>query len=210
MRGGPSGADAHTANDAATLTLNVANAASAHAEGWVVPCWRACLAHISAGLRSEAVSRWCWHALARDVCRGGIMSWPGGTRCVPGRLYLGDWSPLCTGAGPDGSLGEGVDDDGCRMFLRVLYSFDGGAGACPGCGEVATVTAGPVAAGTEHGQQRQPGPAVNGHRRGGQAAAWREWAGAGPRSLAGVAIGWVTPGGPGLARRTGRSRCPRP
>src|SRR5262249_17031980 len=37
-----------------------------------------------------------------------------------GQLYLGGWSPLCTGAGPGGSLGEGVDDDGCRMFLRVL------------------------------------------------------------------------------------------
>jgi hypothetical protein len=79
-------------------------------------------------------------------------------------------------------------------FCGCFYSFDGGAGACPGCGEVATVTAAQVAAGTERGQQGQPGPAANGHRRGGQAAAWREWAGAGPGSLVGVAIGEVTSG----------------
>jgi hypothetical protein len=36
-----------------------------------------------AGVR-EAVSRWWWHALARDVCRGGITVWPGGTRCAAG------------------------------------------------------------------------------------------------------------------------------
>jgi len=71
-------------------------------------------------------------------------------------------------------------------FCGCFYSFDGGSGACPGCGEVAAVTAGPVAAGTERGQQGQPGPAANGDRRG-QAAAWREWAEAGPGSLAAVA-----------------------
>ena len=72
-------------------------------------------------------------------------------------------------------------------FCGCFYSFDGGSGACPGCGEVAAVMAGPVAAGTERSQQGQPGPAANGHRRGGQAAAWREWAEAGPGSLAAVA-----------------------
>jgi hypothetical protein len=56
------------------------------------------------------------------------------------------------------------------------------------------VTAGPTAAGTGRGQQGQSHRAANGHRRGGQAAAWREWAGADPRSLVGVAIGEVTPG----------------
>jgi len=61
-------------------------------------------------------------------------------------------------------------------FCGSLYSFDGGAGACPGCGEVATVTARPAAAGSGRGQQGQPGPAANGHGRGGQAAAVREWA----------------------------------
>ena len=37
-------------------------------------------------------------------------------------------------------------------FCGCFYSFDGGAGACPGCGEVAAVTAGPVAAGTERSE----------------------------------------------------------
>jgi hypothetical protein len=80
-------------------------------------------------------------------------------------------------------------------FCGCLYSFDGGAGACPGCGEVAAVKAGLAAAGAERGQQGLPGPAANGQRRGGQVAAWREWVEAGPRSLAGVTIGEVTPAG---------------
>ena len=120
---------------------------------------------------------------------------------MAGRLYLGGWSPLCTGAKPDGSLGKVWMMTEVACFCGCLYSFDGGAGACPGCGEVATVTAGPVAAGTERGQQGQSRPAANGHRRGGQATAWQEWAGAG-RSLAGAAIEEVTTGEPELASRT--------
>ncbi len=34
-------------------------------------------------------------------------------------------------------------------FCGCLYSFDGGAGACPRCGEVATVTGAAASAGTE-------------------------------------------------------------
>jgi len=61
-------------------------------------------------------------------------------------------------------------------FCGCVYYFDGDAGACPGCGEVATLRAGRASAGTERGQQELPSPAANGHGRGGQAATLREWA----------------------------------
>jgi len=51
-------------------------------------------------------------------------------------------------------------------FCGCVYYFEGDAGACPGCGEVATLTVG----------REQPSPAANGHGRGGQAATVREWA----------------------------------
>ena len=51
-------------------------------------------------------------------------------------------------------------------FCGCVYYFEGDAGACPGCGEVATLTVG----------REQPSPAANGHGRGGQAATLREWA----------------------------------
>lgn len=68
---------------------------------------------------------------------------PGGIRWVAGRLYLGGWSPLCTGAGRlSGRLGrgaqgrpaasgEGADDGGCRMFLRVLLLLRRSRGRVP-------------------------------------------------------------------------------
>jgi hypothetical protein len=59
-------------------------------------------------------------------------------------------------------------------FCGCVYYFEGDAGACPGCGEVATLTVGRASVGTERGQQEQPSPAANG--RGGQAAILREWA----------------------------------
>jgi hypothetical protein len=61
-------------------------------------------------------------------------------------------------------------------FCGCVYSFDGHAGACPGCGEVATLTVGRAPAGTERGQQEQPSPVANGHGPGGQASTLREWA----------------------------------
>jgi hypothetical protein len=50
-------------------------------------------------------------------------------------------------------------------FCGCFFSFDGGAGACPKCGKVAGVTAGPVL--------ERPGhvPVVNGARRDGQTRA---------------------------------------
>ena len=60
-------------------------------------------------------------------------------------------------------------------FCGCVYYFEGDAGACPGCGEVATLTAGRASAGTERGRHEQPSLAANGHR-GGQAATLPEWA----------------------------------
>ena len=61
-------------------------------------------------------------------------------------------------------------------FCGCVYYFDGDAGACPGCGEVATLRVGRASVGTERVELAQPSPAANGHGRGGQAAALREWA----------------------------------
>jgi hypothetical protein len=38
-------------------------------------------------------------------------------------------------------------------FCGCLYSFDGGAGGCPRCGEYATVSTGSAFVSTERGQQ---------------------------------------------------------
>jgi hypothetical protein len=79
-------------------------------------------------------------------------------------------------------------------FCGCFYSFDGGAGACPKCGEYATVTAGPALVSTGCGQQGEPVPAMNGHGHNGQTAAtsW-EWPEDDPGSLTGIAINMITP-----------------
>src|SRR5215510_9336699 len=133
----------------------------AHAEG-VVPCWRVCLAHIAAGLRGEAVSRWCWQAWP-GMClaagsRYGLAALAVRSAVVSGRLV-----PALYRGRAGRHLGGKVwmmTDVAC--FCGCFYSFDGGAGGCPGCGEVAAVAAGPMAAGTERGQQGQPGPVAKG------------------------------------------------
>src|SRR6516164_6279432 len=65
--GAPSSAAALTAADAAARRRDVGTRRLLTQRGWVVPGWRACLAHVSAGLRGDAVSRRWWPALARDV-----------------------------------------------------------------------------------------------------------------------------------------------
>lgn len=61
-------------------------------------------------------------------------------------------------------------------FCGCVYFFDGDTGACPGCGEVATLRVGRSSVGTERGQREQPSRAASGDGRGGQAATLREWA----------------------------------
>jgi len=130
---GPSGAAALTADDAATLTLNVA-------ERGVSSRGRVGL-FLAGGLVLHTFQLAC--SAARRSADGGGMPWPGmcvatGSRyrlvalavrpaVVSGRLVRALYrcrAPVCGalagGAGPDGSVGEGVDDDGCRMFWRVL------------------------------------------------------------------------------------------
>lgn len=83
---------------------------------------------------------------------------------------------LAGGTGPFGELRGKVRmmaDVAC--FCGCVYYFDGDAGACPGCGEVATLTVRRASVGTQRGQQEQPGPAANGHERGEQTATLREW-----------------------------------
>jgi len=67
-------------------------------------------------------------------------------------------------------------------FCGCFYSFDGAGGACPTCGEYASVAAGP----TPESEHRRP--AVNGVRQNGQTArTFPDWLEAGASALAGVA-----------------------
>jgi hypothetical protein len=47
-------------------------------------------------------------------------------------------------------------------FCGRLFSFNGGAGACPKCGKVASVTAGPVLERPGHNRPEHPVPVMNG------------------------------------------------
>jgi|SRR5580693_6338435 hypothetical protein len=90
-------------------------------------------------------------------------------------------------------------------FCGCLYSFEGGAGACPRCGQVAAVTAGPASGSAGRGRQEQPAAAMNGAGPNGPAAgAGPEGADADPGPV-GVAI---TPGG-GPSRAPVLSRADR-
>ena len=113
---------------------------------------------------------------------------PGGIRRAAGRLYLGwlvptlyrcralFWAPGRGHRAVRQLRGKVRMMADVACFCGCVYSFDGHAGACPGCGEVATLTVARASAGTERGQQEQPSPAANGHERGGQPATLREWA----------------------------------
>ncbi len=52
-------------------------------------------------------------------------------------------------------------------FCGCCFSFDGGSAACPRCGEVASVTAGPAFEEAGRGQPVTPVPVVNGTGRNG-------------------------------------------
>ena len=53
-------------------------------------------------------------------------------------------------------------------FCGCLFSFNGGAGACPKCGEAASVTAGPALESPGHNRPEQPVPVMNGAGQNGQ------------------------------------------
>ena len=127
------------------------------------------------GGKSGSFPRWTEPARPAPRClspghRGGIAPCPEGLAGRPADCIWGGWSPLCTGAGRlSGRLGRGhgavrplrgkvrmMADVAC--FCGCVYSFDGHAGACPGCGEVATLTAGRAPAGAERGRREQSSP----------------------------------------------------
>jgi hypothetical protein len=53
-------------------------------------------------------------------------------------------------------------------FCGCCFSFDAGAAACPRCGEVASVTAGPALEDAGRSQPKIPVPVVNGTGQNGQ------------------------------------------
>ena len=73
-------------------------------------------------------------------------------------------------------------------FCGCFYSFDGAGGACPTCGEYASVAAGPTPEPTGHGRPEHRVPTVNGVRQNGQTPrTFPDWLEAGASALAGVA-----------------------
>ena len=56
-------------------------------------------------------------------------------------------------------------------FCGCLFSFNDGAGACPKCGKVANVTAGPVLERPGHSRPEHPVPVMNGAGQTGQTQA---------------------------------------
>ncbi len=52
-------------------------------------------------------------------------------------------------------------------FCGCCFSFDGAAGACPGCGEVARLTAGPVTGPAGSSRPEHPVPVTKGDRQNG-------------------------------------------
>jgi hypothetical protein len=52
-------------------------------------------------------------------------------------------------------------------FCGCCFSFDGAAGACPKCGEVARLTAGPVTGPGGRSRPEHPVPVTNGDRQNG-------------------------------------------
>ena len=72
-------------------------------------------------------------------------------------------------------------------FCGCLYSFDGAAGACPQCGEIASV--GLVPESPEPGRPEHRVPVADGVRRDGQApGTFPEWLEAGASALSGHAV----------------------
>jgi hypothetical protein len=75
-------------------------------------------------------------------------------------------------------------------FCGCLFSFEGGAGACPRCGKVASVTAGPVSGSPGRRQPETPVPVMSRVGQNGETArAYPGRAAAG--SPAGIAIATV-------------------
>jgi hypothetical protein len=104
-----------------------------------------------------------------------------GAVAIGGRLYLEGRRWLCTGAGhrlavPSSATGAVRRRVKRRLwvmaevacFCGCFYSFDGGAGACPKCGEYASVTAAPASTIARPSQQGQPVAATNRNGQNGQ------------------------------------------
>jgi hypothetical protein len=73
-------------------------------------------------------------------------------------------------------------------FCGSFYSFDGAAGACPQCGEIASVGTGPAPESTGQARPEPRVPIADGVRQNGQAPTFPEWVEAGASALAGIAV----------------------
>jgi hypothetical protein len=74
-------------------------------------------------------------------------------------------------------------------FCGCFCSFDGAKGACPQCGEIASVASRPAPESTEQARPDHRVPIANGVRQDGQAPrTFPEWVEAGASALSGIAV----------------------
>jgi len=108
-----------------------------------------------------------------------------------GQSLLGNWkrgliprpASVCRAARQRGAKKVGMMAD-VACFCGCFYSFDGAAGACPQCGEIASV--GSVPESIEPGRPEHRVPVANGVRRDGEApGTFPEWVEAGAVALSG-------------------------
>lgn len=87
--------------------------------------------------------------------------------CGPPISHRSALVPLPSPAGPrgHGKRKKELTMAEVACFCGCCFSFDGAAGACPKCGEVARLTAGPVTAGRS--RPEHPVPVTNGDRQNG-------------------------------------------
>jgi hypothetical protein len=74
-------------------------------------------------------------------------------------------------------------------FCGCFCSFDGAKGACPQCGEIASVATGSAPESTEQARPEHRVPIAHGVRQDGQAPkTFPEWVEAGAGALSGIAV----------------------
>ena len=110
-----------------------------------------------------------------------------------GQCPLGIWKGAESAAGNAllGRTAAGTKKVGMMAdvacFCGCLYSFDGAAGACPQCGEIASVATGPAPGSTGQARPDHRVPIALGVRQDGQApGTFPEWVEARAGALAGV------------------------
>lgn len=152
---------------------------------------RRVLTRYRCGLPGHACQRaWSWSWWDGNQREPGVRQGPETTRLSCWRQVVSGGSVLalyrCRALARGASIGRRAvwrrRQRGLQVMAEVacfcgcLYSFDGGAGDCPKCGEYASVTAASVSKSAQPGQQGQSLRATNGNGQNGRTADGRDWA----------------------------------